>query len=200
MKQQVLVIHGGDTFDTREEYIKFLKEHELDFQKMMIAGWKENLRSDLGDDYEVILPKMPNNTNATYEEWEIMFGKLIPFLHDGLILVGHSMGGLFLAKYLSENNFKPKVRATFLVAAPFGDNLPEYELYSFSLPKKIDGFARQAGQVFIFHSSDDLAVPPRDSGDYKNAVPNSELKMFTDRGHFGQPHLPELVEVIKKLA
>lgn len=200
MKQQVLVIHGGDTFGTREEYVKFLREHELDFAKLTRAGWKENLRPDLGKDYEVILPQMPNKTNGMYEEWEIIFEKLIPFLHDGLILVGHSMGGLFLAKYLSENDFKPKVKATFLVAAPFGDNLPEYELYSFSLPAKLDGFTRQAGKVFIFHSSDDPVVPPKDSDAYKNAVPNSVVRIIIDRGHFSQPHLPELTEEIKKLS
>ncbi|MCR4311313.1 MAG: alpha/beta hydrolase, partial [Candidatus Taylorbacteria bacterium] len=103
-------------------------------------------------------------------------------------------------KYLSENDLGPKVKATFLVAAPFGDNPPEYELYSFSLPKKVEGFARQAGKVFIFQSSDDPIVPPSDSRDYKEAVPNAELKMFTDRGHFKQPHLPELVDEIKKLS
>lgn len=199
MKQQVLVIHGGDTFGTREEYIKFLREHELDFERLTRAGWKENLRPDLGEDYELILPQMPNKTNGTYEEWGIMFEKLIPFLRDNLVLAGHSMGGSFLAKYLSENELKPRVKATFLIAAPFGDNLPEYELYSFSLPKNLDGFARQAGKVYIFHSSDDPVVPLHDSSDYENAVPNSELKVFTDRGHFSQEHLPELVEAIKKL-
>ena len=32
MKKQVIVIHGGDTFKTHEEYLRFLKEWEINFE------------------------------------------------------------------------------------------------------------------------------------------------------------------------
>ena len=46
---------------------------------------------------------MPNSMNARYKEWKIMFNKFLPFFKNNLVLVGHSLGGIFLAKYLSEN-------------------------------------------------------------------------------------------------
>lgn len=197
MKQQVLVIHGGDTFGTREAYLKFLKEDELNFEKLLRPGWKENLRNDLDADYEVALAQMPNKTNAVYEEWEITFNKIISFLQDGVILVGHSMGGCFIAKYLAENNLPIKIKATFLIAAPFGNNEPEYSLYSFEPPAELGAFNEQAGKIFIYQSSDDPLVPATDAEKWQAALPNAELKMFSDRGHFSQEHLPELVEAIK---
>jgi len=200
MKQQVLVIHGGDTFGSDKEYLEFLRNHDINFAKMTRAGWKENLRSDLGEDFEVILPQMPNKVNARYEEWKIMFEKLIPFLRDGLILVGHSMGGTFIAKYLAENKFPHQIKATFLIAAPFGNNEPEYSLYTFSLPTDLKDLGEQAGQIFIYHSSDDPLVPTRDADAYIQALPHADKKILTDRGHFNQERLPELVEEIKRLA
>ncbi len=65
---------------------------------------------------------MPNKTNAQFEEWKIWFEKFIPFLNDGVILVGHSLGGVFLAKYLSENKFPKKIGGVFLVSAVYEKN------------------------------------------------------------------------------
>ncbi|MDP3962698.1 MAG: hypothetical protein Q8Q03_02430 [bacterium] len=103
MKMQVIIIHGGDTFETREQYLDFLHNYEINIEryKKDTDDWKKSLRSKLGADYEVIIPIMPNKTDGRYEEWEIWMDKLITFIDDGVILIGHSMGGSFLAKYLS---------------------------------------------------------------------------------------------------
>lgn len=199
MKQQVLVIGGGDTFSSKEEYLDYLQNISIRFEKITKLGWKDNLRSDLGDNFEVILPQMPNKTNARYKEWKIIFEKLFPFLSDEIILVGHSMGGVFISKYLAENDFPNKIKATYLVAAPYGDNQPDYELLTFSLSKDLKRFNNQSGQTTIYQSEDDESVPPADASKYKNILPDAELKLFTNRGHFGQEHFWELVDSIKKL-
>jgi len=199
MKQQVLMIHGGDTWKSKEEYLNFLRSNPINFEKLTRLGWKENLRSDLGNDFEVALPTMPNKYDARYDEWVIIFEKLFPFLRDEIILIGHSMGGCFLAKYLAENDLPCKVKATYLVAAPYGDNKPEYELLSFSLPEDLKRFEEQAGAISIYQSEDDPLVPKSDAESYKNVLPNADLQLLTDRGHFGQEHFPELVQSIKNL-
>lgn len=198
MKQQVLVLHGGDTFATKEVYLNFLQNISINFKKMTRFGWKENLRTDLGGSFEVILPAMPNKTDARYEEWVIMFEKLIPFLRDGVILVGHSLGGSFLAKYLAENDFPHRIEATYLVAAPFGDNRPEYELLSFSLPASLNRFRDQAGRLTLYQGEDDPLVPITDAKKYKDALPGADLQLLSNRGHFSQEHFPELVDAIKQ--
>lgn len=104
MKKQILVIHGADTFDTNEEYLDYIKNFEIDFERFRNdrVDWKDTLREKLGEDYEVIQPAMPNKFNARYAEWQIWFEKFIPHLESEVILIGHSMGGVFLAKYLSQ--------------------------------------------------------------------------------------------------
>lgn len=192
MKKQVVVIHGGDNFGTQDEYINFLKEFKIDsldyFRK---RGWKKDLQSKLGDEYDVILPEMPNKFNAKYEEWKIWFDKLLPLLDDNIIFVGHSMGGIFLAKYLAENKLEKSIRGTFLIAAPFEDD--------FHLPQDIKLLAEQGGKIFLYHSKDDAQVPFNELTKYQKALPNATVRIFEDRGHFNQEEFPELVEDIKGL-
>ncbi|KKT94693.1 MAG: hypothetical protein UW97_C0035G0009, partial [Parcubacteria group bacterium GW2011_GWA2_45_15] len=140
MKKQVVVIHGGDTFETYEEYLNFLRGYEIDIERYKSdkRDWKPWLRQRLGSDYEVILPIMPNKTNARFDEWKIWFEKFIPFLHDNVLLIGHSLGGTFLAKYLSENQFKKKIKAVFLVGAVYGRDSEGYSLVSFTLPTNLN--------------------------------------------------------------
>src|SRR3989344_2357650 len=198
MKKQVVVIHGGDTFDTYEKYLRFLRRFRIDFKRYFDGkrGWKENLGEILGDDYQVIQPDMPNKFNAKYPELQIWFEKFIPHLNGEVILVGHSLGGTFLAKYLSENTFPKKIKGVFLVSPPFDDNA-DYSLSDFALPKKLK---LQTKHVFIYHSSDDDVVPFADLNKYTSAINNVTAKQFTDRGHFNQEEFLELVEDIKNLS
>ncbi len=202
MKKQVIVIHGGDTFRNHEEYISFLKNFEIDaeyFDGLKKKGWKPTLDDRLGNDYEVVAPQMPCKGNAKYVEWKIWFDKLAPFFKDGIILVGHSMGGIFLAKYLSENKLPVKIAAVFIVAAPYDEEDSESSLADFILPKSLKPFSEQAEKIFIYHSKDDSTVPYKNSEKYKKALPRANLFSFEDRGHFNQEELPEIVRDIKNL-
>ena len=66
---------------------------------------------------------MPLQDNAKYEEWKILFERYIPHLKDNVILMGNSLGGIFLAKYLSENKFPKKILSTYLTCPPFDNTV-----------------------------------------------------------------------------
>jgi hypothetical protein len=57
---------------------------------------------------------MPNPMNARYNEWKILFKKIVLLLDDNVILIGHSLGAIFLVKYLSENKFPKKNSGNFI--------------------------------------------------------------------------------------
>ena len=195
MKKQILVIHGGDTFETYEQYLNFLRKHEINIERYKTEkdDWKPWLRKELGTNYEVILPIMPNKTNAIFEEWKIWMEKLIPFLNNGVILIGHSMGGAFLAKYLSENKFPKKIEAVFLVSAVYDKDTEDYPLVSFALPEKLD---LQTDKVYLYHSKDDPVVPFSDLAKYEEALPKAKSRTFNDRKHINQEEFLELAEDI----
>lgn len=198
MKQQILVIQGGDAFETYEEYLVSLKSKQISLDRIRFKDWKKNLQETLGASYDVILPQMPNSQNARYAEWKIWFDKIIVLLDEPVILVGHSLGGIFLAKYLSENETPKKVKATFLVAAPYNSE-GIHPLADFILSENLARFSTQGGKIFLYHSKDDFVVPFSNLALYKNALPDAHMRIFDDRQHFKQAQLTEIVEDIRSL-
>ena len=196
MKQQILVIHGGDTFQSYDAYIENLRSKKLSIERLQSKSWKDTLEKDLGDEYKVIAPKMPNAQNARYKEWIIWFEKILPLLNDELILLGHSLGGIFLAKYLSEHSISKKIKATFLIAAPF-DEASDPNLKEFALSGSLQQFSDLGGKITLYHSTDDPIVPFNELQKYEKALPSAEMRIFKDRQHFNQEKFPEIIEEIR---
>lgn len=200
MKKQILIIGGGEVFDSYDDYIKFLKEYRLDLEKTKKKKWKRELQKDLGDDWEVIYPDMPAKWNVKYLEWKLWFEKFLPHLRDDVILLGNSLGGIFLSKYLSENDFPVKIKAVFLVAPPFDEKDCDYSLGDFVLSASLKKFEDQCDKIFIYFSKDDPVVPFADLEKYMKALPSAKKVVFEDKGHFNLEEFPEIVEKIKEIA
>lgn len=198
MAKQIVVIHGGNAFEKYEEYLQYLKGKEITLSKLNFRDWKMTLAEALGNEYQVISPQMPNSQNARYAEWKIWFEKLITILDGTVVFIGHSLGGIFLAKYLSENNYPKKIKATFLVAAPFNTE-NEHPLVDFIISRDLSMFAGQGGDIFLYHSKDDEVVPYSNVLSYQQALPGAYVRIFEDRQHFKQTEFPEIVDDIKKL-
>lgn len=199
MKKQILIIGGGDTFKTYEEYLDSLRKFDIDIERFKSdkVDWKPWLRKNLGDEYEVIIPQMPNKTNAQYEEWKIWFEKIINQLNQEVILIGHSLGGAFLSKYLTENKVNKDIMAVFLVAAVYECDSHGKTLASFELPKV--GINLQSDDVYLYHSKDDPVVPFSELDKYIKALPNAVVRILQDKKHINQEEFPELLNDIKNL-
>ena len=193
------MVHGGNTFDSYDDYLEDLKVKEINWNRLVGLDWKDALEQHLGDGFEVIRPKMPNAQNAKYLEWRIWFMKVLPFLKDGVLLVGHSLGGIFLAKYLNEEKIALNVQGTWLIAPPFQVGANE-SLADFTLGDSLERLAAQGGQITFYHSQDDPVVPFANLNEYQKRLPNAKVRIFNDRLHFNQPELPEIVEEIREAA
>lgn len=200
MQKQVVVIGGGTSFETYQDYLNYLRNKRLDLNYLRgEKDWKSNLREDLGKNYDVLCAPMPNKRNAKYEEWKIWFEKILKLTNHELVLIGHSLGGMFLAKYLSENNVDKKILLTVLVAAPYEDRIGGEYLKSFSLPKSLELFSRQSENIYLIHSKDDPVVPYKQVHEYERKLDNSKIKAFDNKGHFNQPHFEEIADIINTL-
>ncbi len=199
-KTSCVIIHGGTTFRNYRGYISFLKNRPISLDRLRSKrGWKDVLQEELGEKFEVLSPKMPDKTNAKYKEWKIWFERIIPFINENVILVGHSLGGIFLAKYLSETDFPKTIKATILVAAPFDDVGRKESLVSFRLPSSLEKFIKQGGTIYLVHSKDDPNVPFKQLEKYKQALPSAKTMIFNNREHFNQESFPEITQLIKRL-
>lgn len=200
MKKQLVIIGGGNYYMPREEYLESLKTKEADISWFLAdLDWKDTLYKVLGPEYQVFFPTMPNAKCARYEEWEVWFERMIPYLQDGVICIGHSLGGIFLAKYLSEHILPVAVRAVILVAAPFHGPESAEPYGGFALGAHLSKIMQQSKEVHLFHSEDDSTVPCKDVYAYARVLPEAKLHVLDGRGHFTGENFPELIDLLKQV-
>jgi uncharacterized protein len=203
MQKQVVYVHGGDSFSQDSDFLDYLRQVPIRDLPGSTAGasWKRTLAADLGEEFEVFMPIMPNKQNANYEAWKIWLERHFVHLRDGVILIGASLGGMFLAKYLSEEELPFTVAALYLLAAPSGEfasNPKEGDCLSFKfLSAGTKDIAKKVGKINVWHSEDDFVVPVSEAFWYQKHLPTAEVRIFTDKNHFLGPELSELLESIR---
>ena len=103
MKRQLLFIQGGGA-GTHDDWDRKLVK---------------SLRHELGPNYEIRYPRMPNEEDPTYAAWKATLEREFAALGNGAILIGHSVGGTILVNALAEQPLERELGAIFLIAAPF---------------------------------------------------------------------------------
>ncbi|MDF1498630.1 MAG: alpha/beta hydrolase [Patescibacteria group bacterium] len=131
--------------------------------------------------------------------WNGKFGlKIFPFLEKKVVLVGHSLGAIFLIRYLSENKFPTKILATILVASPYDDEKSVARSAGFVLKKDLSKIKNQSEKLIFYHSRDDDNVPFESFEKYKKFLPEANFVELKGRGHFTQSDFSEIVREIRK--
>ena len=136
-----------------------------------------------------------------YVEWKKEFERFD--ITPETILVGHSCGGGFLVRYLSEN--KDSHVGKVVLVAPW-INPDNYEISDTAdfFDFKIDPeFPARTNGVTVFMSSDDEPSVVKTVDILKEAVHGLELREYTDKGHFtrndlGTAEFADLLEEITK--
>ncbi|MBP6854889.1 MAG: alpha/beta hydrolase [Candidatus Pacebacteria bacterium] len=198
MKTQILMIHGGMTFKNEKDYLHFLKNRKISIENK--KRWATDyMDAELGKSFEIIRPRMPLQDNAKYRDWKIFFERYIPFLRNNAILIGGSLGGIFLAKYLSENKLPKKVLSTYLVCAPFDNTCIGEDLVNgFKLESDLSLIEKNTKNLTLLFSKDDDCVPVNHAEKYRAKLPNAKIVIYKSKnGHFNISKFPEIIKMIK---
>lgn len=198
-KPQILMIHGGMTFKNQKDYLGYLKNKEIKLDKK--PRWTEEyIDEELGKQFQIIKPRFPLQDNAKYEDWRIWFERYIPLLNNNVILVGGSLGGIFLAKYLSENKFPKKLLSVYMVCPPFDNTVLGEDLVGgFKLKSDLSLIEKNCKDVTLMFSADDDCVPVSHAEKYRNKLKNSKIIIYKSKnGHFKISKFPEIVKMIKE--
>lgn len=197
-KKQILLIKGGDSFKNKEDFYSYLINQEISLIKYPDI-WSDLLKKDLGDDFDVIIPNMPSKYEADYIAWKIWFERYLELIGYELILIGHSLGGTFLLKYLSENKINKKLIKLLLVAPWVIDSDELSKLYSFEFNiNNLDKILEVCSDIHLWQSKDDTIVPINNGNLIKEKLPELNYHILDDRGHFIQEKFPEIVKMIKE--
>lgn len=198
-KTQVFLIHGGMTFKNQKDYLYYLRTKKISLKER--KKWSDGyLKKKLGNNFEIIRPRMPLSENAKYSDWKIHFERYFPYLRDKVILIGSSLGGIFLAKYLSENRFPKKIVSTYLICPPFDNSLSGEDLAGgFKLKADLSMVEKNSKNLRLMFSHDDDVVPVAHAEKYRKKLKKAEIIVYkSKKGHFKISTFPEIVRMIKE--
>jgi predicted alpha/beta hydrolase family esterase len=123
-------------------------------------------------------PEMPTPYDPNYIEWKKV---LMQFeINEDTILVGHSCGGGFITRFLSEENVHV---GKVVLVAPWIDPKKEItkDMFDFSINKNI---VSKTKGITIFESTNDTDEVKETIKLMKEEVANIKVVTFKDYGHF----------------
>jgi predicted alpha/beta hydrolase family esterase len=113
--------------------------------------------------------------------------------------MGISLGGIFLAKYLSEHKFPKKILATYLICPPFDNTLHSEDLVGgFKLKSNLSLLEKNTKKLYLMFSRDDDVVPIAHAEKFKKKLKNAKFVIYKSKnGHFNVSNFPEIIKMIK---
>ncbi len=136
MKNKILILHGWNA-SAREHWFPKAKEF---FQK---------------EGYHVEVPTLPGNYFPKKDEWLKVIENIVK--EDGWILIGHSMGGVAILRFLEKSPYKAK--QAILVATPFEPMSFKPIENFFDAPFDWQKIKQNCPKFDVINESDDPAVP-----------------------------------------
>ena len=179
MRSGVLFVHGGG-------------EGAYEEDRKLAAS----LQHALGTGYDVLSPKMPEEDRPVYQAWKERIANELVTLEGEVILVGHSLGGSVLLKYLSEEEVEKPVAGLFLIATPYW-GFEDWEVDEYALREDFASKIPRGMPVFLYHSRDDEVVPFAHAALYAEKLPRATVREFYGRGHQFGDDLSEVAREIK---
>lgn len=184
--KNAIIIHGKPD---KEEYYSDKYPSSSNFQ------WIPWLQKQLiMRDIEAVTPEMFHAYNPDYKIWKREFERFN--VTPETILVGHSCGGGFLIRWLSEN--KEVKAGKVILVAPWLD--PDRELDTGFFDFDIDtDLAARTKELIVFISDDDFDSIQKSVEKIKSEMKDIKLREFHGYGHFIVQHMkkeefPELLE------
>ncbi|WP_246366947.1 alpha/beta hydrolase [Paraliobacillus salinarum] len=140
---------------------------------------------------------MPVPENPNYAQWKDILKEELSNLDDNSILIGHSLGGSVLLKYLSEENCEPSISSLFIMGAPYWGLDEDWPSKEFQLSDDFASRLPEISQIHLYQSRNDEIVPFVHFECYAYKLPHAKTKILENSGHLFQQDLPELVYDIK---
>ncbi len=183
-----IIIHGRPE---KDEY------YDTSFPSPSNSHWLPWLQKELlCRDTLTQTPELPRAFAPDYDEWKNIFEQFA--VDENTILVGHSRGGGFLLRWLSET--KITVGKVVLVAPSILANPGVVTGFSeYNIDPTLE--SRTTG-ITVFYSTDDEDGILKSIEKIRSVLPAISFREFSDKGHFtsgdGMDKFPELLAEIEK--
>ncbi|MDZ7786417.1 MAG: alpha/beta hydrolase [Candidatus Saccharibacteria bacterium] len=185
--KNAIILHGQPG---KEEY------YDPERPSMSNAHWIAWLQAQLlKNDIAAATPEVPN---AFHPDWDLWKQEVERFdINSNTIIVGHSRGGEFWLRYLSDNK-DITVGKVVLVAPSLGWHYSDDHYFGDFI---IDpGLAKRTNGITIFHSDNDGEGIQKSVKEIRDSIENIKYREF-HLGHFtfrsmGTDEFPELLDEV----
>jgi predicted alpha/beta hydrolase family esterase len=141
-----------------------------------------SLARELGDDFVVSIPELPEDDDADDNGWRQIMRETIGNATAPVVLVAHSAGGYVLVKHLATEPATTPIAAICLIAAPFPGGDANWTFDGFDLPEDFGRLLPTGARVLLYASEDDDIVPFAHRDLYAAAIPGAVTRT-TSGGH-----------------
>jgi len=159
----------------------------------------KSLSQSLGNGYRLHHPPMPEPENPRYIEWKMTLQSSLPVGGNKVALIGHSLGGSVIVKYLSEGLCQMPLAGLFLVGTPYWGTRG-WAMEEFMFQENFQSKLPHIDKIFIYHSRHDKWVPYSHGQFYVKALEGSLLRSVDGDDHEFNEGLPVLVNDIQDLS
>jgi len=182
MAKQVLFVQGGAEGAYKDD-----------------ARLAESLRSNLGPNYQVRYPAMPNEADPDYQSWKRSILRGVQEMGEGAILVGHSIGASILIRMLADRVPRPSIAGVFLIAGPFWHDHEFWRWDEVALPDDAADHYPRDVPLFLYHGDEDEVVPVSHLDMYAKALPDAVVRRLPGRNHQLNGDMTEVARDIASL-
>lgn len=188
--KNAIILHGSTD---KEEY--YSQKHP----SMSNSHWLPWLQKQLlVRDIHAVTPEIPHCFSLDYATWKKEFERFD--ITEETLLVGHSCGGGFLVRWLSENK-ETKVGKVVLVAPwidPDNEKGGQEDFFKCIIDREL---ATRTKGLTIFHSDDDMESVEKSVALLRGELTGAMFREFPNYGHFCIGDLktdafPELLEEV----
>ena len=154
------------------------------------------------DDTKVLNPSFPNSADPEFSEWVSHYHELVDKIdHENLYILGHSLGGFFVLRFLGEELYSnPKLKGVLLVS-PTSMKRPERrkfyrEAVNWENIKKV-----KCPMILMFSEDDPNISKQHIELILEETKGHNDLtyKHFENYGHFPAKEEPEVLQSMKEL-
>mgnify|MGYP001571778415 CR=1 FL=1 len=169
--------------------------------KMHWFPWLKQKLTELG--FKAVVPDMPNTENPTLKEWSAYLKELIAEPDENTFLIGHSLGGSTILRYLSSLGVKRRVGGAVIVASSVETSKwPEIKSF-FAKSLDYEKIKKICPKIIGIYSPSDPYVPFSNSEILKKKL-NAEIIVAENAGHFntedGYIRLAQALNALLKIA
>lgn len=151
------------------------------------------LRKHMGDEFRIYDPIIEKPNDPTYPMWKEMIDTELRSLKGTVYLIGHSLGGSTLLKYLSEETCKLQIAGLFLIAPPYWGKAG-WDAEEFELKNDLSKTLPDIPEIHLYHCLHDPVVPVDHAKFYHNLIPSALIHMLKGNDHSFSNGLPLLLD------